>query len=121
MDIAAKIPDAELLSFARRESSATLDVLVELDVPSLKVEMIPQRSSGFRSFRPAGIVTQEPCAESELERKMSQTRALLEAITGADPTWLRSARAFVIHATGQQLQRIAASPLTRAIHPNRHL
>jgi hypothetical protein len=120
--LAQKIPDSRLRNLAESGSGdQTVDVIVELDVPLPKVVMEKNVYAGDRVVRPIAVEPENAEAQRELERKAQEARELFAEITGAMPRWLRSARAFVIRATGEQLRRVAASPLTRTIQPNRRL
>lgn len=120
--LADKIPDPKLREFAKGGSDGkSVDVIVELDAPLPKVVMEKNVYAGHRAFRPVAVEPESQAAQRELERKVREARELFAEITGATPRWLRSARAFIMQATGEQLRRVAASPLTRMIQPNRRL
>ena len=120
--LAEKIPDPRLRNLAEGGSGdQTVDVIVELDVLLPKVVMETDAHAGHHVVRPVAVEPESAEAQRELERKVREARALFAEVTGSTPRWIRPARAFVIQATGEQLRRVAASPLTRTIQPNRRL
>ena len=120
--LAEKIPDPRLRNLAEGGSGdQTVDVIVELDVLLPKVVMKKDAYAGHHVVRPVAVEPESEEAQRELEGKVREARALFAEITGSTPRWLRPACAFVIQATGEQLRRVAASPLTRTIQPNRRL
>jgi len=120
--LAEKIPDPRLRNLAERDTGdRTVDVIVELDVPLPSVMMDKNPYAGHHTARPVAVEPESREAQRELERKVREARKLFADITGATPRWLRPARAFVMQATGEQLRRLAESPLSRTIQPNRRL
>jgi hypothetical protein len=120
--LAQKIRDQRLRKLAEGGSGdETIDVIVELDVSLPKVVMEKDAHADHRVARPVAVQPLGAEAQREVDRKVQEARALFAEITGSTPRWLRPACAFVIQVTGEQLRRVAESPLTRTIQPNRRL
>jgi hypothetical protein len=116
-DLADKIADPELRRFASAGESDRRLVLVEPDLPRrwLRMERTPARARGFRPAAGASV-------DEELSReRTSEARRFLSDLLHQEPRWLATARTFVVEATGNEVARMAGSPLIKAIHPNRRL
>lgn len=101
-------------------SDKAASVLVELDIPPQVVEFEDRSSMGGERI-PIRVKPESPEQQAQNEAKVEAARAFLTSALGGTPRWLRSARAFVVQATPEQLRTIARSPLTRAIRLNRRL
>ena len=114
-----KIPDEELLGFARTESRSPKGIIIELDLPDPSVEM--RRNDSRGAVSPSSIEVGEPTPEQR--RAIDQTTSVagdtFERILGKPANWLWAARAFVADATPSQIRKIANCEFTRAIRPNR--
>lgn len=99
-----------------------LSVIAEVDLTPQKVQVVTreERQRGRVSLGQA-VVPESPEQQRANAERIARMRDFIESVLGTKPRWLNSARAFVFHATPNQLRDIAAFQLTRAIRPNRHL
>ncbi len=113
-----KIPDAKLYQFANEKSDQTIVVIIEIDLPSRQVEFSKNldRSIGF-----IRILPETSGQQSKNSHKINAAREFLMEVTGTEPQWLHSARAFISRVTPEQIRTISRSPLIKSIKPNRHL
>jgi hypothetical protein len=113
-----KLAADELVDLARRQGDERVEVVIELDLPSSKVDIpvrVP-RTGGPR--RPVGISAPDEAASAD---RIAEARRMIMKETGTEPVWIGAAKAMVTELTGKQLARLAASPLVRRIYPNRKL
>src|SRR2546421_188301 len=117
--VVEKIQNPALLKMVTgAQSDEPTSVLVELDIPPQVIDF--EKKSGLEGQRAAIRVKPESSQEqAQNEEKIEAAREFLTNVLGGSPQWLRSARAFVVQATPEQLRTIALSPLTRAIRLNR--
>lgn len=111
----AKVPDAALRASLAGGGSDLLTVIVEVAAPSPKVAVRADRHTGRVRLAP------EPRNRGDAVAAKSAKALgdLIAELTGERPPYLSAARAYVVEATGEQLRRLAASPLVRSIQPNR--
>jgi hypothetical protein len=108
----------------RREAATTPSeshvVVVELNLPRPKIEKIevigrnqvPGREARFR-------VAPDASDSAEAESRVSKAREAIEKIIGKPPEqFFPSSGAFVVTATGKQLQELVKLPDVAAIWPN---
>ena len=114
-DELSKLRSQPLRDAARGKSPERVSVLVEIDMPMPRVELGPKSAAG--APRPRGFKT----GPGEDNARRERAAALLKSVLGEVPRYSRSAAAFFVEATGEQLSAIAASPDVKAIHPNRDL
>jgi len=114
-----KVEGGELRRFAASGGSGRRSVLVEVAGPRRRVQLAP----GGEGARTTPLRVQAASEEDERSAAaaVEEARQLLTGLLGSDPVWLAAARCFVAEVTPAQLAAIAASPLTRAVHPNRQL
>ena len=105
----------------RREAATTPSeshvVVVELNLPRPKIEVIgPNQVPGSEArFR----VAPDASDSAEAESRVSRTRKAIEKIIGKPPEqFFPSSGAFVVRATGKQLQELVKLPDVVAIWPN---
>jgi hypothetical protein len=112
-----KLAADELVDLARRQGDERVEVVIELDLPSSKVD-IPVRMPRTGPRRPVGISAPDEAASAD---RIAEARRMIMKETGTEPVWIGAAKAMVTELTGKQLARLAASPLVRRIYPNRKL
>jgi hypothetical protein len=105
----------------RREAVTTRSqphvVVVELNLPQPKVEVMPSsrepgRGTGFS-------ISTEPSDSTVSESRVAKTRHAIEQIIGRPPErFFPSSGSFVVTATGKQLQQLVELPYVAAIWPN---
>jgi hypothetical protein len=117
--LAERIPDQQLREFAEKGSDEPVSVIIELDVPELRVEY-KRESEGERSASPRRVVSAEGDGAA-VEKTASDAKAFLEQVLDEPPVYLRSARAFVATVRGPELREIASRPFTKRVEPNRSL
>jgi hypothetical protein len=120
--LAQKLPELELRRLAEADTDQKVNVIVELDLPPQEVFFSKNetgRATG--AFIPKGVVEETPAQRKKKARKIEKAHDFLESLLGTAPHWLRSARAFVVTVTPEQLREIAQSSLTKTIRLNRHL
>ena len=124
-----KITNAGLRRLALEEPDEVASVLITVDVPDPKVELVLSESQnlplldnfGARSYRPMGFVSESAELKQERISKIEEATRVLTRILGDTPHWLDAPHAFVARVTGRQLREIARSSLVRLIEPNRQL
>lgn len=117
----SKIQSPELKRLAREHSSEVASVIIELDLPARMVEVARVLRQGSEISLPRRVAPASQAEGSEVDRKTEEAKVFLQKVLGTSPRWLKTARSFVAEVTGPQLEKIATSPLTKAIHPNRSL
>ena len=117
----AKLPNEDLRRVAVEGGDDAVDVIVELDLPSQRVEFRKRDHEHSHAFLPSRIADELSEQRDLIEDRIARTRKFLTAILGQEPCFLSTARAFVVRATGEQLRQIASSPLVKAVRPNRQL
>ena len=118
---AEKFTDQSLLQYARDGSSERISVIIELELPKRSLQFAPSERGDSATFRPKRIQPEDAQSQQISSDTIAAARSLIQQCTGTDPHWLKTARAFIIHATGMQISRIAESPLIKTIQPNRTL
>jgi hypothetical protein len=108
------IRDVELRRLVDLRSHRRVRVLVELQQPTTSRPV----ERGHEAMSPGSVQIAVPESGGNGEKKPA---AELARITGRTPQYLRSAGAFVISVSGDQLADIAALPWVAAIRPCRHL
>ena len=117
----SKFKDPELLRWVREQLSTPITVLVELDLPSKRVEYEEVNRFGVKTKLPKSVEPPTPKEREEIEQRTEQAQRFLNDSLGTEPTWLQSSRTFIVAANGRQLSSIASSPLIKAIYLNRTL
>jgi hypothetical protein len=117
----AKFAEPDLRQWVTSEEAGPTSVLVQPDLPRRQIRVESSTRGGVPVTIPRGVVQQSPEEEQTEERVVAETRELLESVLGTTPTWLASARTFVVQGNSAQLRQIAASPLVKRIWPNRDL
>jgi hypothetical protein len=111
------IGDEALRRLARQRSTEVVPVLIEVDEPSAPAEI----ELGRRRETVTGRTTSIPVTVPTQAAATAEAVRVLTDVFGRTPPYLRAAHAFVSRATGAQLAALAASPLVRAISPDRHV
>ncbi|MDP9073087.1 MAG: hypothetical protein M3N98_02740 [Actinomycetota bacterium] len=113
-----KVSDDDLQRFAGGQSGCR-SVLVEVAIPRARAEIGVVARPG--NVQPLPLRLAGTTRAADPGALVATARSFLTGVLGVDPVWLDAAACFVADVTGAQLQAIVASPLVRAIHPNRHL
>lgn len=116
-----KLGSPDLRELARTGSPDTVSVIIELDVPVPQVEFGKLVRQGLEVLVPTRIAPEDDEQRRESERKEGEAVVLLDRALKSKPHFIRAANAFVATVDGQELRRIARSPLFKAIRPNRKL
>jgi len=116
-----KVHPAELRAFAVGKSREHQTVLIELDLPARQADLRRTADGDGGRYTPVQIRPQTPEQQKEVEKKTAEARKFLKLVLGEEPELLRAAHAFIVKVDGEQLERIAQSPLIKAIRPNRQL
>jgi len=111
----------DLRELARTGSPDSVSVIIELDVPVPRVEFETLVRQGQEVLVPTGIAPEDDEQRNESARKEEQAVVLLDRVLKSKPHFIRAANAFVATVGGQELRRLARSPLFKAIKPNRKL
>ena len=107
-------------TLANGKGTEKSSVLVEIDLPAQVIEFDePSRTVLHRP--PLGIKPESDQQRAHNAAMIENARESLTRLLGQPPLWLRSARAFVVEGSAEQLREIAHYPFTRAIRPNRRL
>jgi hypothetical protein len=114
-----KLADDQLVELARRQADERAEVVIELNLPSSKVDISPRSPRAGGPPRPVDILPQADDAATGA--KIAEARRMVMRETGMEPVWIGAAKAMVAELTGKQLGRVVASPLVRRIYPNRTL
>jgi hypothetical protein len=120
-DVRQKIGDDRLCQLVDGLGTERISVLIEPDLPSRKVEFSRVERAGVTGYVPTRVAAGSPQEQRHVEERIATTQEFLKEVLGEAPNWIQAARAFVAIVNGEQLQRIARSPLIRAIRPNRRL
>jgi hypothetical protein len=118
-DLARKVADPALLAVAESDAQEQVPVLIQVDVPTARVEMRQDPRTGRRIF--VDVVTPKPEEQEAIEEQIAQAGVFLQQLLGSQPVWIGAAKAFIATVSGRQLREIARSPLIKAITPNRRL
>lgn len=116
-----KLRGKELQSLVSSGSDEPVTVLIELDLPHPEVETRSITRGGISLQIPAAVRPLSRSAQGEKERLIAEGQRLLADHLHAAPRWLEAAGAFVATASPRLLLGIAASPVVKAIWPNREL
>jgi hypothetical protein len=112
-----KIRSEELRREAVKTRPESHVVVVELNLPRPKVEVI--RSNQEPGSGARFSVAPNASDSAEAESRISRTRKAIEEIIGRPPEqFFPSSGAFVVTATGKQLQQLVKLPDVAAIWPN---
>jgi hypothetical protein len=117
--ISQKVRGEHLRRLIDGDSQEPVTVLIELALPEHSVGTREVVRDGVSLRVPETVVPLSEGARRERERLITEGRALLAGRAVSPPNWLDSAGAFVVTANPQLLGEIAASPVVRAIWPNR--
>jgi hypothetical protein len=113
-----KVRSADLRSDVASARSEPRVVIVELDIPKARVEVIrPEQRDAFGRTRfRLGAATP---AGGAVERRITDARREIERIIGRPADrFFRSSNSFVVEANGEQIGRLAELPSVAAIWPN---
>lgn len=120
--LAQKLPEAELRQLAEEDTDQKVSVIVELDLPPQEVFFSKNETDRVTgAYIPKRVIEESPAQQKKNARKIERARDFLEALLGTAPHWLKSARAFIVTVTPEQLREIAQSSLTKTIRLNRRL
>jgi hypothetical protein len=119
--ISEKVRGEDLRRLIERESEEPVTVLIELELPEPEIKTREIVRDGVSMHIPVEVVRPTGEQQRGRERLITQGRKLLSGRVISPPNWLESAGAFVATATPQRLVEIAASPVVKAIWPNREL
>jgi hypothetical protein len=114
-----KLASAELRARAETLDPAPIDVLVEVELPRLRIQRPPTWSNLAQRVRMGKAAKREKSPDAA--KNIESVKAMLEDLSSTKPVWLSAAGAFVVALTGKQLLAAAASPYTRKIWTNRLL
>jgi hypothetical protein len=118
---AEKIVHPELRKLAAAESDNVASVLIELNLPGPQVQLDKNQFRGVFDYSLKRVVPETPTQRKESQQQINKASAFLTNLLGEKPLWLNAGRAFVANVNADQLRKIARSPLTKAIRPNRKL
>jgi hypothetical protein len=118
-DLARKVADPALLAVAESDAQEQVPVLIQVDIPTARVEMRQDPRTGRRIF--VDVVTPKPEEQEAIEEQIAQAGVFLQQLLGSQPVWIGAAKAFIATVSGRQLREIVRSPLIKAIMPNRRL
>jgi hypothetical protein len=111
-----KIRSEQLRREAVNTRSESHVVVVEVSLPRPKVEVIRSNEPGSGARL---RVAQDASDSAEAENRVARARKAIEKITGRPPEqFFPSSSAFVVTATGMQLQQLVKLPDVAAIWPN---
>lgn len=120
--ILEKIRSSDLRKDAIAETLEPRSVIVELDLPMPKLEIVDRRTSGLRSkaqFRFAKPTPGDATEAGQEASKIAASKEGIATITGRLPdTYLSASGSFVVRANGEQIGRIASLSTVSAIWPN---
>jgi hypothetical protein len=119
VDVIEKVRSADLRSDVASARSEPRVVIVELDMPKARVEVIrPEQHDDFGSRARFRLGATTPAGEA-VERRISNARGEIERIIGRPADrFFRSSNSFVVEANGEQIGRLAELPSVAAIWPN---
>ncbi len=109
-----KITDEHLLRLASGEGPDATTVIVEVDVPRVRMNV----DEGGGIGRRFAIQPESDDDRAQADAAVSQVRTLLEGIADEPPVWLGASSAFVATLLPRHLLALAGSPFVRAIRPN---
>lgn len=115
---AEKTLDEDLRQLVATGEAEPISIIVELDLPSPRVEMgSDRRSGGVDRGAQRVVATEEDRRKSE--QIVEEVGGFLEKVAGQPPVWLSASRAFVVDVTTDRLETIARSPHVRRISRNK--
>jgi hypothetical protein len=118
VSVLEKVQSADLRNDVASARSTPRVVIVELDLPKARVEVIrPEQQDAFATARfRLGAAT--PAGDA-VERRIADARREIERIIGRPADrFFRSASSFIVEANGEQIGRLAELPSVAAIWPN---
>jgi hypothetical protein len=118
--ISEKVRGEYLRGLFGRRSEEPVTVLIELALPEPEVKTREITRGGVSMHLPVEVLRQ-PDERRRKEQLIKEGHKLLAGRVVSPPNWLESAGVFVVTATPQRLNEIAASPVVKAIWPNREL
>ena len=119
--ISEKVRGEHLRRLIDGKSEEPVTVLIELALPEPEIKTREIIRDGVSMRMPVEVVGPPEGRQREKERLITEGRKLLAGRVVSPPNWLESAGVFVATAAPQRLIEIAASPVVRAIWPNREL
>lgn len=119
MEDVEKIVDAELLALlAGRPGTAS--VLIEVEVSSPTVEMVPAPEGSIGRWSPACVVA--PDGDGSIaEANREIVRSLVHRLVGRAPVWINASNTFVAELDGDQIRHLSRSPAVAHLYANRTL
>jgi hypothetical protein len=114
-----KFATKELRALAAGPSTRPVQVLVQPDLPLLRLAVSRVERGGVERVVPVGVREASPDDVRLADERIAATRAYLVTVLGSDPHWLGAARTFAVRATPAQLRAIVESPLIRTVWPDR--
>ena len=119
--ISEKVRSEHLRRLIDCKSDEPVTVLIELALPAPEIKTREIIRDGVSLRIPMEVIRLPEGPQREKERLITEGRKLLAGRVVSPPNWLESAGAFVATANPRLLIEIAASPLVKAIWPNREL
>jgi len=111
--LSEKIANQRLLKLVVAGSEEVLGVIISINMPDRQVEI-------GKDGRPTSVVVSS-AEEKEADRIFKEGKEYCEGVLGQSVVPLRGAQAVSARANGRQMQKLAASPLVKAIMPSRQL
>jgi hypothetical protein len=113
-----KIRSENLRQQALETRSEPHVVIVELDLPHPVLKLLPGRDDR-RGIGARWEIQSDSTAAGVADQQVAEMRKAIKKITGKAPEqFFPSSGAFVVTATGKQLQELACLPSVSAIWPN---
>ena len=116
-----KIPNDSLRAVIDEPGEEKVSVLIEPKLPARSVDFALADKRGASGPVPTRLRIPSKLEQEDAGQVVTKAQAFLTGVLGESPHWLKAARAFVADVNGEQLRRIAASALIKAIRPNRRL
>ena len=113
-----KLDSQTLVDLALGRTTGSLVVLVQPDVPRVKLNIIPGAAQPGRSNRIVNIEKLDEIARQEVSSRVEQLRTELTKMAGQPPQWLDIGKLFVTQLDGLALAQLCDSPLVKRIYLN---